>query len=291
MNIHFATSITLLLLNFSLSASEKFQIKQDWEVGKVYTQETTTDMSVEIRASGDSHHQKTNVTQTMSVAVTKDGETDRKVAEVKIASIRGSMDLMGQTMSYDSADPAKSPPFLQQAFGALAGKSFSLVYDSANVFVETRASENLASTTPLGSGKSMSSLQFSDVFRKSQDLALPNVPVSVGDTWRYQDKFEMPPIGTILIEATGKFDSITEQNGHRQAKLLIEGTFGFPAGESTMMSFVPGSKFTSEVLFDMDRKVVTSHDMNSTLNILIEGKETPMTQSVKTRLISIESAK
>ncbi len=291
MNFHFATFILLLLFHTSLSASEKLQLRQVWEVGKIYTQETKTDMRLETQLLSNPQIQKTNITQTQTITVSKDGETDHKVAEVKIASIIGSTDFMGQTMTYNSSDPAKSPPFLQQAFGALAGKSFLLIYDADNVFIEQRAPEYLAAATPLGATKSMSNPQFSDVFRKSQEIALPKDPVSVGDTWHYQDKIEMPPIGTILIEATGKFDSIIPQDGHQQARLLIEGTFVLPSDEANLMSFAPGSKFVSEVLYDLDRKVVTHSNMDSTFNVLVDGKETPITQGIKARLISIESIK
>lgn len=287
MNILSATFITLLLLNFNLQAADPVLLKPHWEPGKVYTQEGTTEMNFKVPAVLDAVNQKTNITQTLTITVMKDGESDRKVAEVRVLSLKGTMDLMGQTVTYDSASPAQSPPFLQQAFGSLAGKSFSLVYDQGDSYLETRAIELHAPATPLGSGKNITPQQLSDAFRKSQEIPLPKEPVSVGDTWRYQDTLEMPPVGIINIAVSGKFDSIVEENGHRQAKLLIEGTFQFPQNESSVITIGPGSKFTGELFFDLDRKVVTSTSTHSIINVLIEGKEAPLSQVLKTKLISI----
>ncbi|CAN5890854.1 hypothetical protein BH11VER1_BH11VER1_00670 [soil metagenome] len=290
MSIHCATCIILLLLNFSLPAAEPVLLKPHWEPGKVYTQETTTEMNFKVPALLDATDQKTNITQILTVTVAKDGESDRKVAEVRVLSLKGTMDLMGQTLNYDSASPAQSPPFLQQAFGTLAGKSFSLIYDQGDSYVETRTTDPHAPTTPLGSGKNITSQQLSDAFRKSQEIPLPKKAVTVGDTWRYQDKLEMPPVGVIKIEVSGKFDSVVEENGHRQAKLVIEGAFQFPQNEGSIITIAPGSKFTGDLFFDLDRKVVTRSTTISTINVLIEGKEAPLSQILKTKLISIEDA-
>lgn len=291
MNVPFATCIILLLIKFSLSASDQFLLRSNWEVGKAYTQTSTVDTSFQNPALGEAGIQKSMATQTLSVMVTQDSEPDRKVAEVKILSLQGSIDLMGQTLSYNSAEPEKSPPFLQQAFGSLAGKMFSLVYDQDNNYVETRLVEGHAPATPLGTGKGLSGQQLSDAFRKSQELPLPKAPVSIGDTWRYKDQLEMPPIGVIGIEASGKFDSIVEENGHRQAKLLIEGTFQLPQGESAVIPFDSGSKFTSEIFFDLDRQVVARSSTNSIIHVLIDGKKTPLSQKVETKLTSVKNAR
>ncbi|MEY4485127.1 MAG: hypothetical protein RL693_2579 [Verrucomicrobiota bacterium] len=291
MNTHCATFIIFLLLNFGLSASDKIQLRPDWEIGKVYQQETTTEMIFKNPDLLDSGNQKTIFTQTLSVAVSQDDGANQKVAEVNITSLKGSMDLMGQTVSYDSANPAQSPPFLQQAFGSLAGRSFSLVYDQNNNFVETRIAESpSAAATPLGSGKGMSGQQLADAFRKSQDIPLPKSPISVGETWRYQDKIEMPPLGIITIEVSGKFEAIVEEGGHRQAKLLIEGVFQFPQNDSAVIRFGSGSKFTGEIFFDLDRRLVSRSSMNSTISVLADGRAAPLTQSVKSKLTSIANA-
>lgn len=289
MNIHFATFITLLLLNFHLSAADPVLLKPHWQPGKVYTQESSTEMNFKVPALLEAGNQNTSITQTLTITVATDGDSDRKIAAVRVQSLKGTMDLMGQTVTYDSANPAQSPPFLQQAFGSLAGKSFSLVYDQGDNYLETRVVEPHV-PTPLGSGKNITGQQLSDAFRKSQEIPLPRDPVSVGDTWRYQDKFEMPPVGTIDIEVSGKFDAIVEEGGHRQARLLIEGSFQFPQNEGSVITLGSGSKFTGELLFDLDRKVITSSQTTSTLQVLIEGKEAPLSQVLKTRLTSIADA-
>jgi hypothetical protein len=288
--------LLLQALPLNLSAAEKLLLRPHWEIGKIYRQENITDLTMSIPGMGDAGGQKTNMVQTMSVTVTKDAASDNKHAEVKFTAIKGVVGMMGQNMTFDSSDPAKSSPFLQQTFGALVGKTFTLVYDKEDKFLDVKGLENVA-PTPLGQGQAMDGKQLADSFRKSQDLALPKDPVEVGGTWAYEDKLEMPPMGSMTIKATGKFDSIVTKDGARQAKLLLEGTFATPAADpgagaaAQMMQFGEGSKFTGEVYFDLDRKVVTSSEVKSELKLSVAGKEAPLTQTTITKLVGVEAAK
>ena len=281
-----------------LSADDAILLRAHWEPGKVYTQETTTEMTVmvpELENAGGG--QKTEFTQTMSITVKPEPGTGNRLANIKFLTMKAKMSVMGQNMTYDSTDPAKSAPMLQQAFGAIVGKEFTLIYDKNDTVTGTKDLDKLI-PTPVGGGKGMNGAQMADAFRKSQEMGLPKDPVASGATWNFENKIEMPPTGAIVIKGSGKFDSIIEIEGHKNAKVLINGKFTSPeadapaAADSAMaVKFGAGSTMEGEIDFDIDRRVISRSEINSLLKMNVGGKEIPMTQKMISKLISVMDAK
>ncbi len=276
----------------SLPAADKTLLRAHWEAGKVYTVENVMNSSTTLPALGENGKQTTNMTQTMTITVKAEG--DKRLALVKFAGIKALMSMMGQVMTYDSADPAKSQPMLQQAFGAIVGKEFTLVYDKDDKIAEVRGMENLMAT-PVAGAKGPDGKQFVDAFRKSQEMGMPKDPVAPGDTWTFDDSIEMAPLGTMKIKGTGKFDSIVDYEGRKHAKLIIDGSFTSPeaaAGAAApMIKFGEGSSMKVETLFDMERHVSSSSTVASELKMNAAGQEIPVSQKVTTKLIKVEDVK
>lgn len=276
----------------SLPAADKTLLRAHWEPGKVYTVENVMNSSTSMPSLGENGKQTTNMTQTMTITVKPEG--DKRLATVKIASIKALMSMMGQVMTYDSADPAKSQPTLQQAFGAIVGKEFTLVYDKDDKITDARGMDSL-SPTPVGGAKSPDPKQFIDAFRKSQEMGMPKDPVAPGDTWTFDDSIEMAPIGIMHIKGTGKFDSIVELEGRKHAKLLIDGSFtspeAAPGAAAPAIKFGEGSSMKVETLFDIERRVSSSSTVNSELKMNAAGQEIPVSQKVTTKLMKVEDAK
>lgn len=291
MQTPFRILFPLLVSAFTLSinAAEKVVIRQHWEPGKLYKQETVTDMSMTMPGLGAAGEQKTYIAQQLTVGVTSQAGTSNKTAEVKFAGIKANMNMLGQTMTYDSADPSKSQPFLQQSFGAMVGKSFTIVYDKDNHFVSVSGLDSLAAT-PLGKTQAMDGNQLAEMFRKSSELGLPKTPVAVGDTWTSEETLEMQPLGKMKITAQGKLDAIESRQGVRTAVVSLSGTFAIE-GDNPLVKLGEGSKFTGQILFDLDRKVIVSHVADTVLNMNVAGKDTPVVQKVSTVLNSIEDLK
>lgn len=292
MRILHSLTLILALAAGPLPAADKMLLRAHWQPGKIYTVESVMSSSTEMPALGENGKQTTNMTQTMTVTVTPEG--DKKLAVVKFASIRALISAMGQVMNYDSADPAKSQPMLQQAFGALVGKEFTLVYDKDDKITEVRGMENLTAT-PVAGAKSPDGAQFVNAFRKSQEMGMPKDPVAPGDTWTFNDTIEMAPLGTMNIKGTGKFDSIVDHEGRKHAKLIVEGAFTSPeaaAGAAVpMVKFGEGSNMKIETLFDIERRVSTSSTVASDMKMNAAGQEIPVSQKVTTKLIKMENVK
>jgi Family of unknown function (DUF6263) len=293
MKLNLLPSLALLLLISKAShAADKITLRQNWQTGKIYTMENQTQMSMTMAGLGPkSGANDTTMTQTMTISVKPDGDAGNKAAEVKFTAIKADLAMMGQKMSYDSADTAKSPPFLQQSFGALLNKSFTLVYDKENKYVETRGMEALTQGSPLGGAKAMNGEQMSSMMRKSFDMSLPKEPVAPGDTWNFEEKLEMGPMGSMTIKVTGKFDSVVEREGHKHAKLMLSGTFSSPGADDEkggMVKFGEGSTFSGETYFDLVENVTDYAETHSDLKMSAAGQEIPVKQNNVNKLISIK---
>lgn len=282
----FLLSLAVLLAAHPVVA-QKEVLRSHWEPGKLYKQETVMNMTMAM--PGAKEEQKTDMSQTFEIRVTAEPGTGNKLADFNFTGIKATMDMMGQKQTYDSADPAKSPPFLQQAFGGLLNKGFTFVFDKDDKFVETRGLEKLLAT-PLGAGTGMDGKQLADSVRKSFEMALPKDPVGVGDTWTVEEKMDMPPV-SMEMKARIKFDSIVEIEGRKHAKLVVEGTFSTPPGTAAPFTLGEGSKFSGETFFDMQRRVISSNVARTEMNMQMQGQTIPMKQTVTMKLLSMEDAK
>jgi hypothetical protein len=284
--------LATLVTSASLHAEDKVTLRAHWEPGKTYTMQTQTEMTASVPGLGEGAGQKTEITQTMSITVSSEASTGNRLAEVKFSGIKATMNMMGQAMTYDSSDPAKSAPFLQQSFGAMLNKSFTMVFDKDDKYIEARGLDALTEGTPLGQTKAVNGQQMADMFRKSFDMTLPKQAVSSGDSWKYDDKIDMGPVGQLSFSATNKFDSVVDRDGHKHVKIVMDGSMSTSdAGEAKMVKIGAGSKMSGETYFDLDRKVVDYTETNTEIKMSVGGQEVPMKQKSVNRIISIEDTK
>jgi hypothetical protein len=267
--------------------AQKEVLRPRWEPGKVYKQENSMNMTAAM--PDNPQPQKTNVTQSYEIRVTAEPATGAKLAALTITGTKATMDVAGQSLAYDSTDPAKSPPSLQQAFGTMLNKSFTFVYDKDDKYVETRGLEKLTAT-PLGNAKGMDGKQLSEAIRRSYEMALPKAAVTVGDTWTIEETLEMSPV-SMVVKAKGRYDSVVEIEGRKHAKLVFEGTFSTPANASAPFTLAEGSKFSGAALFDLQRRVIVSTESLTEMTMQMQGQTIPMKQITVMKLLSVEDAK
>lgn len=282
----FAFFLTLELAVPAVFAQQKDTLRPHWEPGKVYRQETVMDM--EVTQTGVEGVQTTKLTQVQDARVTAEAGTENKLAAIRFASVKAVMGAGGQTMSYDSEDPAKSPPFLQQTFGAIVGKSFTMVYDKDDKFVEARDLQELLAT-PVGDTSGPDGKQLSEAFRRSYEMTLPAKPVQVGDTWTAEDTINMAPL-TFVLKLNGKYEGVVTKDGRKVAKILLEGTLTSPPGV-VKVTVENNSSFKGEAYFDMERRFMHSNNIQMTMNMKVDGRDVSMKQTIGVRLVSIEDAK
>lgn len=312
---------SLLLALFTLfmpaqlhvAGADKVLLLPRWEAGKIYRQQTDTELRMAPLGdaaplvqsppakgaaakgaapapAGEVPQQHTTITQQTEIAVSLETGTANKLALVKSRRVKASVRMDGQTLAYDSEDPAKSPPFLQQAFGALLRRAFTLVYDRDDKFLDVRGTEP-GDGTPLGTTKGPDARQLAEAFRKSQDLALPKSPVAPGDTWTFEEKVDLPPVGTFAFKARGRYDSVVEVDGRKHARVLLDGIVENSAAAPQLVQIGPGSKFSGEILFDLDRRVVANSTTSTELKLTIGGQDAPISETTTTKLVQVEAAR
>ena len=279
--------LCLALLATTVRAEDKILIRPHWEAGKAYTMETNMQMSMDMSKAmpqlGEQAKQKTDMTQTMTMTA-KAGADGGYEVTVKTAGLKASMNAMGQSMTFDSSDPAKSSPMLQQTFGALLGKEFTIVYDKEDMIKDVKGLEGLGAT-PVGGMKGPDAKQLADAFRRAQELGMPKDKVGPGDKWTFDQSFAMDPMPAMRMEGSSTFDSIVDVDGQKHAKLIFQGKFSMPAdAKSTIpVSVGDGSVASGEIYYNPATRMVTKMEMNMLLKMSVQGQEMPMTQKITTK--------
>jgi hypothetical protein len=286
------SALSLVLAAMPLRGADKVTMRQHWEPGKIYHLESNMDMDMTMPGMPAGGGQTTTVIQQMDITVSKEPGTDRKLAEMKFAAIKAMINTAGQLMTYDSTDPAMSQPMLQQTFGALLGKSVTVIYDKDDKLVDVVVPDNFM-PTPLGAGTGPSGKQLGSMFRESVDFGLPEQGLAPGETFNLEKKIDMQPMGSISTKMKGRFDSIVDHEGRKHAKIVMEGTLDIPdlpAEVQAVVSMLPGAKITSETLFDLDRKIVSLNTTSTEMKMAAGGREMTMKQTMVSKLKSIEDA-
>ncbi len=294
-----AACIPLFLLLVSIHAGaegESVELKLHWEPGQTYTQESDTDTVNFLTALGKTSDQKLRMHQTTRITVEKNAH-DQTEARVRVESLLGEMTYEGQTHVYDSKNPASSHPILQRSFGGAAGRTFTLVYDANDQFLDAR---NPGSAAPAGSEPDLveiaSARQLADLYRRSLEMGLPSIPVQPGDKWISEQLVVFPQAGNVEVKLNSKFDGIVEREGRRQAQIAFEGLMksqrdkdstGRAVGAERPVTMADNSKVNGHVFFDLERRTISLAVFSATLQLKIEGKPMPVRQQVTTRLVSM----
>ncbi len=289
MRLH--TSLLLVVsatLLQSASAADKVSFIPQWEPGKTYRQEVTIISQATVPSQAES--QDSNVIQQIKTTVTKDAGSDRRLAEVTFESVKALVTTGKEVVTYDSSDPAMSRPHLQQAFGAMVGRSFTLVYDKDGKFLEMRVPDPDGGLSPVGDFKGPTNKQFADAWQKSVELALPKQSLAVGDNYDHESKAEMQPLGVMTTKTKGRFEAMVDVEGRRHAKLLLDGKLDLGAG-GALAALAEGGRLTGEILFDIERRVVTSSSIRTEMKMPPNFGGMTLNTTVNTKLKSVESTK
>ncbi len=282
---------------------EAQKLRLHWEPGMLYTQETVTETTTGVTALGMKEDQKMKVSQTTQLEVKETPEKNREV-RVTFTSLVGSMRHNGEDFTFDSKDMAKAHPLLKQTLGGSIGKSFVLVYDQEDQFVEARDTGAMADAS---SGQpALEDLaeagEVAQLYRRSLEMGLPKASVRPGDQWTSHETVTFPKAGVMNIELRAKFETVTDYGGRPHAKIVFEGEMKRPETEgngtekgktepavsSRRVTIGDGSKTYGQILFDLERQTVSASAFRADISLDLGGKKIPVKQLVTTQLISME---
>ena len=288
-----SSALALCALACAHAEEEKQLLRIHWEPGQIYTQQSTTETTTRV----PEHPGKMNMTQTTEMRVSKDkASKGSKRVEVKFASIQGTLEAQGKTMTFDSNKPGEANPALEEALGAALKKPFVLLYDENDRFKEARELGGIASKpgTLTGLVALADARAVAQLFRKSLEMGLPSAAVSPGDTWIADEIMAFPQAGDIHVDMTGKFERWEEREGHRNARIAFDGKLANVASQKRVVGSIEigeGSTISGVIYFDVERHVVSFGAYTSELKLTALGEVVPMTQRVTSKLISIAPLK
>lgn len=286
----------LLAATSLLRAQEaKTLLRTDWQPGKTFRLETSTDTST--RTPGTNSEQTMRTVQITDMQVRADPTSGHRLVKSTFAGIKGELGANGKTLTYDSSKPAETDELLQQMFGRALGRSFVLVYDDKNRFSDVRGLGDLAGQA--GAVTSLSAIADSrdvaNLFRKSLEMGLPPVPVGPGDTWSTDESITFPQAGEVAVQMNGKLEAIVDREGRPHAKIVFEGKFG--NSQPTIDRPIPlveiasGSSISGILFFDLERKIVSFGAYTSTIRLQTPEMIVPFTQKVTTKMTVVDGKK
>lgn len=266
-----------------------------WEPGKTYTLETLTD-TTSGKPGKDLQTQGMKVTQTTTMTVRKDPRTTDRLVEVKFVSVHGEIRANGRVMNFDSTKPGDTNPMLQQAMGRAMGKSFVLVYDDQDRYRDARDFGSLASAPGALTGLTAlaDSRNVANLFRKSLEIGLPPLAVSLGDTWTADETMTFPKAGDTHVEMNGKFEAVVERDGRKHAKIAFDGKLLSVERIDKPINTIEigkGSSMAGNIYYDLERHTAAFGDYTTTIKMEVTGEELPFQQHITTKVVSIEDTK
>lgn len=286
---------SVLLLTSSLLHAQdgKMQLRLHWEPGKRYVQETSTDTST--RKTGEGGQTQTmRVQQSTEMTVTKEKNKEEKLVQVRFASVKGEIAANGKTLTFDSTNPNEQNPMLLQAFGRAIGKTFTLVYDAKDRFVDSRDLGSLSSESGAVTGLAAvaDSRAVANLFRKSLEMGLPPIPVEIGDTWSADETINFPQAGEVRVRMSGKLEGIIDREGRKHAKIIFDGKFGNTADRPdkpvSLVEITNDSAMSGILLFDIERQVISFAAYTTTIKLQAPGEIIPFEQKVTSKITAVE---
>ena len=267
-------------------------LRVDWQPGKSYLWETTTEAVT--KATGK--EQKLTVTQHTEMDVTPLPDGGKQV-RVTFTRIQGKMQGEGGKAEFDTEKPWESDHDLREAVGKNLGKSFILVYDAKNKFVDSKAIDQntgLAYDAPaLASLVELKSV--ANLFRKSMEMGLPPMPVKSGDSWSADETVTFPQAGETNVHLNGKYTSQEVFQGRNHARINFDGTLKTTdqgkAKQAGDFSLSDKSTLSGVVFFDLERGIISLSVSNARLEVLIGEEKVNFEQKISTKLTAIHDVR
>lgn len=251
----------------------------------------------------------TQITQTFDLsAVHKDNETHVEVRQTGLKAIIHADDQV--QAEYDSANPAMSPPAIQQLFAAGKERIFTLVYNDLHQFARIIV-PNEDDATPLGKHTAYTTRQFAEAFRLMRDGLLPAPPQNgkSKDSWEYSHRVQLPPLGELQLHGKATLTSSPDnapnsvavpgvstgnhvsplQGNSNLLPIDLEGTVeAAPSTAPDATSFtISNARFEGRLWFDPNLHQIKTQE--TTIKLLLQRPDQPVLQFQQTETLTLKS--
>ena len=210
---------------------EKVSLLPKLVVGKTYVLEqsmkTVTRMA--LPNLPEPMDQNMEMTMGLQMVVDRAGEEEKKV-EISFTDMKVKMDMAGQKMEMDAADPAQ-----KAALGGILEMKPAIVYDNEDNFVRLEGLE--------AQGGAMAQMMSPDMLKQLVNgtmETMPADPVPVGHSWKSTVELPIEGAGNVTVTADYKFERMEDMEGASCAVVTFAGNL------SGTINPAPGMSMTFE---------------------------------------------
>jgi hypothetical protein len=297
-----------------LQAADTIEIKQQWVAGKKYYQTVHTDQQSTFEISGTKMEQATNMTIELSMAVSPHQDGQPKRMTIRYERMAMEVNVNGQKMGYDSANPGESgdPLNLSKTIGATVGQELKVVFNDKD---EIETIENYdefikhfgPSTTPgFDPAKMFNKESLTQMMNQGALRAMPGKPVAIGDSWDFNNQIDLPQLGKVSMAGKYTLKGVADHDGVRCAEIDMDGKLSMdmsaPKDESSPLSAL-GMKVTDGTIkgpiwFDPQLGFARESQFVQAMTMSMKNPtdpsatiEMPMKQNVSMKLTKVEDLK
>lgn len=299
-----ALALTALLISDTAGASQQITLRWKFEDGQRIAYRMTVTNETELpnnMGTAVSENIMTTGWEVLDINAAGDAtvrvSTDR--VQMRTQSPMGNMEA-------DSASDTPATDATARMMTAMAGTSYTLVFDAAGQIKEVRGFEDMRarlreSAPPEAAGmldELLDQIASEDGIRNMMRqgmAAFPLDPVGPGDTWDVSFDMTLPMMGTMTTTTVMTFDRIERRGGSRIAVIRLTGTIELTPDENpdnpmAGLMEMGNSTSTGTMEWDIDRglllKNTSSMAMDMTLSM--SGQQTVMGVSANMTIVLVE---
>ena len=267
------------------------ELKLKWPVGERIVQDLDMKLDMEIFVPNQAPMKQDMIMgQKYALTVLKEDASGGHEVEMEFLSARMGMEMGGKAFNYDStkksvndkADPATAAvqKMMADMFGKIIGSKIQYSLNASNEVERIDGVDELVARLSSGGQADgfapFKSAMFSkDRFKQimSVNRYLPPKAVQPGDTWPVKESFEMGPLGTMVMDFDGTFQS-WELHGKRNCARLefqgsIKSTPGTNASPAALSMIITGGNFTGVSWFDPELGITIETTMNQDMKMVM----------------------
>lgn len=197
-------------------SGDKVELKWKFEKDKPFYQAMTTTTQQEMKVMGMEVKQTQEQTFDFSWTVKEEDKDKNTVVVQKIEGVKLKIDIAGNPITYDSANPTNANNALADFFKALVGTEFKLTIDKNMKVVRVEGREEFLRKLTSANQQMeplLKKILSEDAVKQMADPTfgiVPSDPVAKGGTWKREGKLNLGPIGsyktneTFTLEGTEK---------------------------------------------------------------------------------------
>lgn len=285
------TGVLALMLVVPAIAQDKAVIDWKFEKGKTFYQELTTTTTQNMKVMGQDVVQKQN--QTFYFSFTPKDEKDGAWTIVqKIEGVKMSIDIAGQSISYDSTNPTAPNNPLADFFKALINSEFTISLDKAKKVSKVDGREDFVKKLTAANAQMQPLLKEILSDEALKQMADPTFgmaagkEVTKGEAWERKNSTNLGPIGG--YDSTYKY-TYEGPDANKMQKLKVETTLTYktpaPTADGTLPFKIKSANLTTKdaggtAVFDSVKGRLDSMKLSQKLEGSIEVEISGQTSKV-----------